>query len=55
MDAPRTTFALGPFEISLKRREDGAWVKDIPEFMDLELKVRGSGNRLNVSKIRIKP
>lgn len=36
---------LSDRKIDLKRREDGAWVKDIPEFLDLELKIRGAGNR----------
>jgi hypothetical protein len=36
---------LSDRKIDLKKREDGAWVSDIPEFMDLELKVRGSGNK----------
>ena len=27
------------------KREEGAWVKDIPEFADLELMVRGAGNK----------
>lgn len=31
--------------IDLQRREEGAWVSDIPEFMDLELKIRGAGNK----------
>ena len=36
---------LSDRKIDLQRREEGAWVKDIPEFMELELKVRGSGNK----------
>ena len=36
---------LSDRKIDLQKREEGAWVKDIPEFMDLELKVRGSGNK----------
>src|SRR6185369_14125792 len=36
---------LSDRKIDLKKREEGAWVSDIPEFMDLELKVRGSGNK----------
>ena len=30
---------LSDRKIDLKKREEGAWVSDIPEFMDLELKV----------------
>jgi len=36
---------LSDHKIDLKKRDEGAWVKDIPDFMDLELKVRGSGNK----------
>jgi len=36
---------LSDRKIDLRKREEGAWVKDIPEFMDVELKVRGVGNR----------
>jgi hypothetical protein len=36
---------LSDRKINLKKREEGAWVKDIPEFEDVELKVRGVGNR----------
>ena len=36
---------LSDRKIDLQKREEGAWVKDIPEFMDVELKVRGSGNK----------
>ena len=36
---------LSDRKIDLQKREEGAWVKDIPEWMDLELKVRGSGNK----------
>jgi len=36
---------LSDRKIDLQKREQGAWVSDIPEFMDLELKVRGSGNK----------
>ena len=36
---------LADRKIDLKKREEGAWVKDIPEFMDVELKVRGVGNK----------
>ena len=36
---------LSDRKIDLKKREEGAWVKDIPEFMDVELKVRGVGNK----------
>ena len=36
---------LSDRKINLQVREEGGWVKDIPEFGDLELKVRGSGNK----------
>ena len=36
---------LSDRKIDTKKREEGAWVKDIPEFLDLELKVRGAGNK----------
>ena len=36
---------LSDRKINLQAREDGAWVKDIPEFLDVELKVRGVGNK----------
>jgi len=36
---------LSDRKINVQAREDGAWVKDIPEFLDVELKVRGVGNR----------
>jgi hypothetical protein len=36
---------LSDRKIDLKKREEGAWVTDIPEFMDVALKVRGSGNK----------
>lgn len=36
---------LSDRKIDLQKREEGAWVKDIPEFGDLELKVRGQGNK----------
>jgi len=36
---------LSDRKIDLKKREEGDWVKDIPEFGDLELKVRGVGNK----------
>ncbi len=36
---------LSERKIDPKKREEGAWVKNIPEWQDLELKVRGSGNR----------
>jgi hypothetical protein len=31
--------------IDIEKREEGAWVKDPPEWPGLELKVRGAGNR----------
>src|SRR5688572_18739227 len=31
--------------IDPKKREDGAWVSDIPEWLDLKVKVRGVGNK----------
>ena len=31
-------------KINSARREEGAWVKDLPDMEDLELKVRGVGN-----------
>ena len=36
---------LSDRKIDLKKREEGAWVTDIPEFMEVALKVRGSGNK----------
>lgn len=36
---------LSDSKIDLKKREEGAWVTEIPGFGDLELKVRGSGNK----------
>jgi len=36
---------LSDRKIDLKVREEGGWVRNIPECGDLELKVRGSGNR----------
>jgi len=36
---------LSDHKIDLKKREEGAWVTDIPDFLDLALKVRGSGNK----------
>jgi len=36
---------LSERRIDLKKREEGAWVTDIPDFGDLKLKVRGSGNK----------
>jgi len=36
---------LSDHKIDLKKREEGAWVTDIPDFQDLALKVRGSGNK----------
>jgi hypothetical protein len=36
---------LSERKINVQAREDGAWVKDIPEFLDVELKVRGVGNK----------
>ena len=36
---------LSDRKIDLKKREEGAWVTDIPEWGDLKLKVRGSGNK----------
>jgi hypothetical protein len=31
--------------VDLQRREEGGWVKDPPEWMGLELKVRGANNK----------
>jgi len=36
---------LSDFAIDLKKREEGDWVKNIPGYGELELKVRGSGNK----------
>lgn len=36
---------LSERKIDPAKREDGAWVKDIPEWDDLRLKVRGTGNK----------
>jgi len=36
---------LSDRRINVQAREEGAWVKDIPEFLDVELKVRGVGNK----------
>ena len=36
---------LSERKINVQAREDGAWVTDIPEFLDVELKVRGVGNK----------
>jgi hypothetical protein len=36
---------LSDRKINLQKREEGAWVTDIPEFMDVALKVRGAGNK----------
>lgn len=36
---------LSERKIDLKMREDGAWVKDIPDWDDLKLKVMGTGNK----------
>ena len=44
-DKQRGVMKLSDRKIDLQKREEGAWVKDIPEFGDLELKVRGSGNK----------
>jgi len=33
------------FKIDLKKREDGDWVRDLPGYGELELKVRGIGNK----------
>jgi hypothetical protein len=41
----RGVMKLSDRKIDLKKREEGAWVSDIPEFGELELKVRGSGNK----------
>jgi hypothetical protein len=32
-------------KIDTKKREEGAWVTDIPEWHDLKLKVRGRDNK----------
>lgn len=36
---------LSERKIDPKKREDGAWVKEIPEWDDLKLKTRGVGNK----------
>jgi hypothetical protein len=36
---------LSERRIDLKKREEGAWVTDIPDMGDLKLKVRGTGNK----------
>jgi len=36
---------LSDRKIDLQKREEGAWVSSIPDFEDLELKVRGIGNK----------
>lgn len=36
---------LSERKIDMKKREEGAWVKDIPDWLDLELKTRGAGNK----------
>lgn len=36
---------LSERKIDPAKREDGAWVKDIPEWDELRLKVRGIGNK----------
>lgn len=36
---------LSERKIDPQKREEGAWVKDIPEWDDLRLKVRGIGNK----------
>ena len=36
---------LSDLAIDLKIREEGDWVRDLPGYGELELKVRGSGNK----------